>query len=239
MKALTLSLVVTAILLTPVAARGLTVDQVLIVANERSPMSTQIAEYYQRVRSIPENHQGRIRTDPHEEIDRETFQREVAQPIAAHLFQHRLPDQILAIVLTKGVPLKIRGTGGPRGAQASVDSELALLYRELIRGLGPSEGPVRNPYFHASGASPFGRADHDIYLVTRLDGYTWEDIRVVIDRSTAPVRHGKVVLDLKAAIPASGALPGDGWLREVAWRLNNPGLEVVLHLSPSVVTGEN
>jgi hypothetical protein len=73
-----------------------------------------------------------IRTDPREEIDRETFRPEVVQPIAAHLLQHRLPDQILVIVLTKGVPLKIRGTGGPRGTQAAVDSELALLYRELI-----------------------------------------------------------------------------------------------------------
>jgi uncharacterized protein (TIGR03790 family) len=152
--------------------------------------------------------------------------------------RHRLPDQVLVIVLTKGVPLKIRGTGGLRGTQASVDSELALLYRELIQGVGPSEGPVRNPYFHPNDPAPFTRADHDIYLVTRLDGYTWEDIRGLIDRASAPARHGKVVLDLKAAIPASGAPPGDGWLREAAWRLNNSGLEVVLDLSPRVVTGE-
>jgi uncharacterized protein (TIGR03790 family) len=238
MQALALSVVFTAILFVPVAARGLTPDQVLIVANERSPISMKVAEYYQRARSIPQRQVARIRTDPREEIDRETFRREVAQPIATHLLQHRLPDQILVIVLTKGVPLKIRGTGGLRGTQASVDSELAMLYRELIQGPAPPEGPVPNPYFHASATAPFNRADHDIYLVTRLDGYTWEDIRGLVDRATAPARSGKVVLDMKAAFFASGAAPGDGWLREAAWRLHDSGLEVVLDSSARVVTGE-
>src|SRR6267378_4631992 len=130
---MTLLLILTAILVAPVAAWGLTPDQVLIVANELSPISKQVADYYQRARRIPANHLARIRTEPVEEIDRETFRREVAQPIADHLLRHRLPDQILVIVLTKGVPLKVRGTGGGGGTQASVDSELALLYRELVQ----------------------------------------------------------------------------------------------------------
>jgi uncharacterized protein (TIGR03790 family) len=238
MNALAFLLVSGAILVTPVAARGLTADQVMIVANQRSPISEKIAEYYQSARSIPENHLARIRTDPAEEIDRETFRREIAQPIAAHLLQHRLPDQILVIVLTKGVPLKIRGTGGPRGTQASVDSELALLYRELTQGSAPPEGPVRNPYFRPRAAAPFSRAEQDIYLVTRLDGYTWEDVRGLIDRATAPARHGKVVLDLKGAMPVSASRPGDGWLREAAERLKGSGLEVMLDRSPQFVTGE-
>src|SRR5207249_5404121 len=36
----------------------------------------------------------------------------------------------------------------------------------------------------------------------------------------------------------SGAPPGDGWLREAAWRLKDSGLEVVLDQSSRVVTGE-
>src|SRR3989441_7938118 len=93
MKSLTLSLILTAILVAPVAAWALTPDQVLIVANELSPISKQIAEYYQRARHIPVNRLVRVRTDPREEIDRETFRREIAQPIADHLLRHRLPDQ--------------------------------------------------------------------------------------------------------------------------------------------------
>jgi len=236
MKSLTLSLILTAILLAPVAAWGLTPDQVLVVANELSPISKQVADYYQRARRIPANHLVRIRTEPIEEIDRETFRREVAQPIADHLLRYRLPDQVLVIVLTKGVPLKVRGTGSVTGTQASVDSELTLLYRELVQGLGPLEGAIRNPYFTPGAPVPFTRADHDIYLVTRLDGYTWEDIRGLIDRATTPARHGRFVLDQKAPIPAGGAPPGDGWLRESARRLKD--FEVVLEQSSRVVTGE-
>ena len=39
----------------------------------------------------------------------------------------------------KGIPLRIRGTGGLNGTVASVDSELTLLYRKL---LGVSVAPV-------------------------------------------------------------------------------------------------
>src|SRR5215471_5685103 len=108
MKALAPLLTLTATLLAPAVARGLSADQVLIVVNERSATSKQVVEYYQRARGIPERQVAHIRTDPREEIDRDTYRREVAQQIAAHLLHHRLPDQILAIVLTKGLPLKIR-----------------------------------------------------------------------------------------------------------------------------------
>jgi hypothetical protein len=91
MTSLTLSLILTAILLAPVAAWGLTPDQVLVVANELSPISKQVADYYQRARRVPANHLVRIRTEPFEEIDRETFRREVAQPIADHLLRYPLP----------------------------------------------------------------------------------------------------------------------------------------------------
>src|SRR5204863_9927234 len=106
---------------------------------------------------------ARISTDPQEEIDRDTFRREIEQPIAAHLLRNRLPDQILAIVLTKGVPLKIRGSAGPKGSQASVDSELTLLYRALVRGPVSPEGRVPNPLFDPHPRVPFPRADYDTY----------------------------------------------------------------------------
>ena len=41
-------------------------------------------------------------------------------------------DRIFYIVLTKGIPLRISGSGGRAGTAASVDSELTLLYRKLV-----------------------------------------------------------------------------------------------------------
>lgn len=106
-----------AILAVPGVAGAITSDQVLIVVNDRAPISERIGEYYRMARGIPKEHVARIQTDPHEEIDRATFKREIEQPIGAHLVGHRLQDQIVVIVLTKGVPLKIRGTGAPGSAE--------------------------------------------------------------------------------------------------------------------------
>ncbi len=40
-------------------------------------------------------------------------------------------EKVLYIVTTYGVPLRIQGSGGELAEQASVDSELTLLYSEL------------------------------------------------------------------------------------------------------------
>lgn len=222
----------------PAAVQAITPNQIVVVVNEGSAISERTGEYYRLARRIPEHHLIRIRTDSREEIDRKTFQRAIEQPIAAHLLRHRLQDQVLVIVLTKGVPLKIRGSGGFKGMQASVDSELALLYRALVQGPLPPEGRIANPYFHPEKPVPFNRVDYDTYLVTRLDGYTWEDIRGLIDRAARPATHGKVILEMKAAFPGSGSETGNAWLRKTAERLKGSGLEVLVNESPKPVTGE-
>ena len=67
-----------------------------------------------------------------------------------------------------------------------------------------------------SEARPFTRFDHDIYLVTRLDGFSVDDVKRLIDRGMAPSADGKVVLDQKATLVDRG---GDRWLQETADRL--------------------
>jgi uncharacterized protein (TIGR03790 family) len=160
------------------------------------------------------------------------------EPVATHLLRHRLPDQILAIVLTKGVPLKIRGSSGPTGSQASVESELMLLYRALVQGSVAPEGRVPNPYFDPRSREPFARAVCDTYLVTRLDGYTWDDIQGLIDRATSPVRHGQVVLATRGASRGRTWWPGDAWLGKAAEQLKDSGLPVQLAQSPNIAAGE-
>src|SRR5262249_6455682 len=137
----------------PSAGSAITADEVLIVVNERSAISQQIGERYRTVRSVPTNQVVQIHTEPVEEIERSTFGAEFAQQTAAHHVNQRLPDRILAIALTKGVPLKIRGSSGLHGTQASVDSELTLLYRGLVLGPTTAEGRIANPYF--SQLAPF------------------------------------------------------------------------------------
>jgi tetratricopeptide (TPR) repeat protein len=76
-----------------------------------------------------------------------------------------------------------------------------------------------------SEAKPFTRHVADIYLVTRLDGYTVEDAIGLIDRGRSALRTGSVVLD-QSGTPDR---VGDRWLQEAAERLETiPGERVVL-----------
>ncbi len=171
-------------------------DKVLVIVNERSPRSRAIAEYYARKRSIPANQILRLKAPLSEEISREEFNRDIQAPIASFLREKGWIDRIHYIVTTHDVPLKISGKVDRVGDAASVDSELATLYQQL-RGLSVHlQGFVDNPYYRKSG--PFRHPQHALYMVTRLTGYTFEDVKRIIDKSLAARNFGRVVLDLKS-----------------------------------------
>jgi uncharacterized protein (TIGR03790 family) len=136
----------------------------------------------------------------------------------------RLQDSVNYIVLTKDVPLRIKGTVGRMGTVGSVDSELALLYRKMMGQPTPPDGRIENPYFLGerplSAAKPFSHADLGIYLVTRLDGFTADDARRLVTRATAMRDTGTIVLDMKAGLEEIG----NKWLDEAAARLGALGL---------------
>ena len=213
----------------PATLAAQTGSNVLVVVNASSPASVRVGEYYATARMVPEKNVVRIRTSTTDAIERTDFERTIEQPIGAWLARHSLQDQVLYVVLTKGVPLLINGTTGRNGTAASVDSELTLLYRRLAGTRPPVVGRVDNPYFLNEGAvseaKRFTRHVADIYLVTRLDGYTVEDVIGLIDRGRAPVRSGSVVLDQSGAPDRIG----DRWLKEAADRLQAiPGSQVML-----------
>jgi len=212
---------------------------VLLVVNDRSPDSARVAEHYARVRGVPQDQVLRLAVDAADEIERSVFEQQVQAPIVQWLGKHSAHDRTLFIVLTKGVPLRIRGTAGRDGTVASVDSELALLYRRMA-GVGtPVVGQVGNPYFlgdvPVAQAKAFTHEAHDIFLVTRLDGYTVADVVSLIDRGVAPSRVGRILLDQKAALDESG---GNRWLRQASdWlTANGFGDRVELDTTSRVLT---
>ncbi len=226
--------------LMPAHAAAQNGTNVLVVVNSASPASVRIGEYYSAARSVPEKQIVRLKASVAETIAREDFERTIEQPIAAWLSRHSLQDQILYIVLTKGVPLRIDGTAGREGTMSSVDSELTLLYRRLVGTRVAVVGRVANPYFlndaAVTTAKPFTRVSSDIYLVTRLDGYTAEDVIALIDRGRAPAKDGTIVLELPGSA-ASGIT--DRWLRETAERLQSmPGDRALLEstAAPALTT---
>ncbi|MCL4796840.1 MAG: TIGR03790 family protein [Bryobacteraceae bacterium] len=208
---------------------GLTREQVALIVNEASADSRAIAESYARARSIPHARICRIRTAPIEEIARAVYDREIAAPVRDWLHRHGLREEILCLVTTSGVPLKIRGTLGRQGTAASVDSELATLYEQRHGAAVNLEGPRPNPYYRAS--EPFSHPRFPMYLVTRLTGYTVEDVRAMITRSLKARNSGVVALDQRGP----NLDQGNFWLLEAAGRL--PAGRVRLEDSSKVLSG--
>ena len=65
-----------------------------------------------------------------EEITREVYIEQMEEPIARCLRSRQLIEQVLYMVTTLGVPLKVAGSGEMLSTTAAaVDSELAVLYR--------------------------------------------------------------------------------------------------------------
>ena len=209
-----------ALLAAPAAAAAQSGDNVLIVINDASQASVQIGEYYARARSVAQGHIVRLKTATTDSITRAEFTQTIESPIARWLALHNLQDRILYIVLTKGIPLRVPGSDGREGTVASVDSELTLLYRKMTGQPVGQLGRVENPYFLGTApvaeAKPFTRLVADTYLVTRLDGFTIDDVLKLIDRSVNPVAQGTFVLDQKATLIDRG---GDQWLQEAADRI--------------------
>lgn len=206
-------------------------QNVLVVANQTSAASLRIAEYYARRRGIPASNVCRLRTTASEEIARDVYDREIAAPIGEFLKARKLAGQVLYIVTTLGVPLKIRGSGGMEGDAASVDSELTLLYQDLAGKRHELRGPVANP-FHRKRGVPFTHPLFPMYLVTRLAGYDVGTAMALVDRSLKAANRGRFVLDLSS----SGDGGGNEWLRNAAILL--PARRVVIEESQAVLYGQ-
>jgi uncharacterized protein (TIGR03790 family) len=188
-------------------------DEVLLVYNMTSPISTAIANMYAQARNVT-NVLSVTCADSAVSSDNETIEfadytSEIAGPISQYLADH---TNINFIVLTKGVPIRIDGAdtgccqdvqGDP--GQPSVDSYLAAIdYPTLpgatkigITGSGTIGTGWLNRYWGA--AVPFTHAKFGGYLVMRLDGYTQADAEALITNalaSEASHTTGNVIFDI-------------------------------------------
>jgi len=189
------------------------VTNVLLVVNDTSQLSRDIGRYYSARRGVPPGNICHIRTAAGEDVARAQYDREIAGAIGACLTRNQLTEQILYIVTTGGVPLRIPGAGeGMETDAAAVDSELTLLYSDLKQAKPhPIAGPAVNPFFGRREAK-FDHPEFPIYLVTRLAAYDLEGVKAIIDRSLHPANQGKFVIDMKSPLPQEG----DSWLRQAA-----------------------
>jgi uncharacterized protein (TIGR03790 family) len=206
---------------------------VLLVVNDGSPLSRDIAQYYASKRGIPPRNICHIRTAESEIIPREQYDREIAGAIGACLTRSSLTEQILYVVTTGGTPLRIAASAssgaGMETDGAAVDSELALLYSDLKQGHPHAlNGPARNPFFGQRDAR-FAHPQFPMYLVARLAAYDLAGVKAIIDRSLRAANQGRFVIDMKSADNQEG----NSWLRQAANML--PKDRVLLDASENVV----
>ena len=207
-------------------------NNVLLVVNRADRLSRRIADYYIPKRGIPLKNVCTLSiAQENEEISWSGYVDQVERPIAAFLAKANLRDQVLYIVTTMGVPLKVAGGGKELGAEyGAVDSELTLLYAKMNGQKFPRAGPVNNPFYRQK--DPFTHPRFPIYLVTRLAGYDFDDVKGIIDRSLAARLQGRFVFDLKSGDDAAG----NNWLRRAANAL--PPGRVVMDESGKVLLGQ-
>jgi uncharacterized protein (TIGR03790 family) len=186
-------------------------EAVVLVVNTNSAESVEIGDYYAATRAIPADNICRIDTTADEEIHRQIYEKQIAEPVMDCLKQRGLIDQTLYLVTTLGVPLKIMGSTGPGADAAAVDSELCVLYRRLRNTETDTNGPTANPFYLGRNRE-FKHPEFDVYLVTRLAAYSVGTVKAMIDRSVKARNEGVVVLDLKSDSDEAG----NAWLRTAA-----------------------
>jgi uncharacterized protein (TIGR03790 family) len=193
------------------AALGQGPENVLLVVNRSSAVSRGIASYYIEKRHIPAANVCALDVVEDETVSRGVYDQRIAAPLAACIKSRHLEEKILYVATTLGLPLCITGSSGKDGDQASVDSELTLLYQDLRGAKHPVRGPLPNPFFGRRD-EPFRHPQFPMYLVCRLAAYDLDEVEGVIDRSLAAENKGKVVIDLSSDDDA----PGNDWLRNAA-----------------------
>ena len=190
-------------------------ENLLLVVNGNDAVSRRIADYFRPRRSIPPKNVCYLDTTAKEEISWTEYERQIEAPVAGCLKKAGLEEQVLYIVTTMGVPLKVTGGGtGFTAEYCSVDSELALLYGKLKGAKYVRPGGVSNPFFMRADA-PFRHPQFPIYLVTRLAAYDANAVKAMIDRAQGARNRGQFVVDLKSGSEDAG----DVWLRSAAAQL--------------------
>ena len=183
-------------LATPLHAQTVNYDDVAVIVNDSSPVSVSIGNYFATARSIPASRILHVQVPDRETIDSLEFN-DLRSQVEASLMTGNLLDTVNYLVTTKGMPLRVSRGGGCDSSVFSnsvlkcscVESELPLI-------LGPEAGEIlQNAYTpnnYASADRHFDRDTFGIFLVTRLDGFTEQDVKDLIDRTGPDQKYSPV-----------------------------------------------
>lgn len=167
--------------------------RVLVIWNRSVPEGKTLAEYYAKARGVPVENIHMINVLPKEYLAIDELQKNIFDTTNQKI--KTLKTQVDFIVLMKGMPILV----WDESKGYSVDAYLSVMNMGLKRV--PNDPPkpedldkIRNPYFGKN--EPFNSKKYGMYLVTRLDGYTFADARKLVDNSMHSKAHkGLFLLD--------------------------------------------
>lgn len=218
-------------------------DDVGVIVNVNSPVSMQIASYFQQARNIPNQNMIYV-SSPTTEVINDTEFNQLRTQIENYLVSQNLQDSLNYLVTTKGVPLKRNSidcvVNAGNGDCGSVDAELSLILGIHQNQIGQASLFV-NPYFNKN--EHFSRAQYGIYLVTRLDGYSQEDVLQMIDRSgpltVVDQQIATGVIDLVESYGMDTIYFIDSYVQPTYDNMLAENWNATMDLSPAVLTDQN
>ena len=163
-------LILVLIFLLQVSCFSQTPSNVLVVANSNNTNSVVLANTYMSARNIPNTNYLSLQYDPNDNsytISLSDFTTNILNPILNKI--NTISTRIDYIVLCRNLPYLI--TNG----SLSVDN--------LIASKGSQQ--INNPYY--TKTTVFNSATYNMYIVTRLDGLSWEDATALITRASSPI----------------------------------------------------
>lgn len=225
-------------------------NDVLIVRNNNSVISMEIADYFKEKRNIPNLNVCNISTSTGETISRANFNSQIRTPIENYLINNGLLGTINYIVTTKGVPLRISEANSSNDDwsqpstidRASVDSELTIIlgsYSGYIGGGGfmmPSPFTYeQNPYYNSYNG--FSQSIYNIFLVARLTGFNVTQIKAYIDKVPEAVgKKGVFVFDVDPGRDGGSYQIGNDRMRTANATLTAKGFDVILDETNTFLT---
>jgi uncharacterized protein (TIGR03790 family) len=201
-----------------------------VLANADVPESVALAERYARERDVPEGQVCALPIDEVIDLDLDTFRTQVLTPLRACLDAAGARERIEAIVVIRGVPLRVDIPDGASTRRVSLAAALGL-WESTADGaplLGQPPGVIADcsgtPCYAAAITNPFtsgifepgwersvGGIDFRPVLVTMLHGRSFADAEMLLDSALAAEEMGGAegeFLFMEGRDPARGILDG-------------------------------
>ncbi len=169
------------LLLSGIAHAGGGPSDTVVLVNDDSPDGQRVAAHYLVARDIPPTHLCRVRSSTDATVPVADFVRDVVDPLRRFLAERQLEDRVRFLVLTQGLPIRLRAPGGMVSSAAALE----LLDTPICGSDGARMPRYQNAYL--SGAAPRTTLDESgrLILVTALISSTADEAIALIDRSVA------------------------------------------------------